>query len=189
MKNDFSKWCMLAAVLLLGAAVATAQQQGATGVKVNPSAVQQKAQAPPPANAAPTTSVGDQTKMATPAGSVSWAAQVDVDGDGQADQATLAWDAKDKVLIGNKSGTFTCANGEQGTGEILVAVNGQGNRWDRPVGSGFWVASLKKGECGAQADTLFGCKFDASGSSTICGAGQIDEQNADLVIVATKPGS
>jgi hypothetical protein len=186
MKTPISNCCMLALVLLLGAAFTMAQEQGATGVKVNPSAVQKKAQSPPPSNATPTTSVGNTTKMATPAGSVSWAEQVDVDGDGQADQATLAWDAKDKVLISDKSGTFACANGSQGSGELLIAVNGQGNRWNRPVGSGFWVASLNKGQCGAQTDTMWGCKFDASGNSTACGVAQLDEKNEDLIIVTAQ---
>ena len=126
--------------------------------------------------------------MATPAGSVSWAEQIDVDGDGQVDQATLAWDAKDRVLISDKSGTFTCADGSQGSGELLVAVNGQGNRWNRPVGSGFWLASLNKGQCGTQTTTTWGCKFDVSGNPTACGVAKLDEKNEDLIIVVAQPG-
>src|SRR5215472_2957392 len=84
MKNSIRKLSTMLAVLLVGAAVAVAQgQQGTTGVKVNPSAVQQKAQSPPPANAAPATTVGNRTQMTVPAGTVSWAEQLDVDGNGQ----------------------------------------------------------------------------------------------------------
>jgi hypothetical protein len=202
-------WWMLVVALMLAAVVTIAQQQeqqpgtqqpgtqqqgtqqgtqpAAAGVKVNPSAVQKKAQSSPPTSATPATSIGTNTKMATPAGSVSWAEQVDVDGDGQIDQATLAWDAKDRVLISDKSGTFTCADGSQGSGELLVAVNGQGNRWNRPVGSGFWLASLNKGQCGTQTNTMWGCKFDASGNSTACGVAQLDEKNQDLIIVTAQP--
>jgi hypothetical protein len=161
MRNDISKWCALIMGLLLGTAVAVAQGQGATGVKVNPGTMQKKAQSPPPANATETTSVGNNVKMATPAGSVSWAEQLDVDGDGQVDQATLAWDAKDRVLFSNTTGSFTCSNGAPGSGELLIAVNGAGNRWNRPVGSGFWVANLDKGQseprptpCGDANSTL-----------------------------------
>jgi hypothetical protein len=186
MKN--SKWWTLGVVLLLGAVLAGAQQQGTTGPKVNPSAVQKKAQAAPPANATPTSSVGTQAKMATP-GAVSWSEQLDVDGNGQAEQATLTWDAKDKVLVSDSSGTFTCSNGDQGSGELLIAVNAKGNLRNRPAGSGFWAASLNKGQCGAQSDTLWGCKFDASGNPTACGAAQIDEKDQDLTIVTAQPGS
>jgi hypothetical protein len=187
MKNSIGKWWMLAVALLLSAAVAVAQSQGApAGVKVNPSAVQQKAGSPPPANATKTSSVGDHVKMATPADSVSWAEQLDVDGNGQVDQATLVWDAKDRVLFSNATGSFTCANGGTGSGELLIAVNGTGNRWNRPVGSGFWLASLDKNQCGAQASSLWGCKFDASGNATSCGAARLDEQNQDLIIVTAQ---
>jgi hypothetical protein len=172
--------------LLLGTAVAVAQGQGATGVKVNPETMQKKAQSPSPANATETTSVGNNVKMATPASSVSWAEQLDLDGDGQ-DQAALAWDAKDRVLFSNTTGSFTCSNGAPGSGELLIAVNGAGNRWNRPVGSGFWVANLDKGQCRTQTNSLWGCKFDASGNSTACGIAQPDQANQDLVIVAMQP--
>ena len=187
MRNNIGKWSMLAVALLLGATVTLAQNQSATtGVKVNPSAVQQKAGSPPPATASKASSVGDHVKMATPADSASWAEQLDVDGNGQVDQATLVWDAKDKVLFSNSSGSFTCANGATGTGELLIAVNGAGNRWNRPAGSGFWLASFDKDECGAQANSLWGCKFDASGTATACGVARLDEANQDLTVVTAQ---
>ena len=188
MKNEI-KCCALIMGLLVAAAAIPAQGQGTIGVKVNPGTVRKKAQSSPPSTAAETSSIGNQTKMATPAGSVSWAEQLDVDGNGQVDRATLAWDAKDKVLFSNTSGTFTCNNGATGSGELLIAVNGAGNLRNRPVGSGFWVAALNKGQCGAQTDSLWGCKFDASGNSTACGIAQLDEANDDLIIVTAQPGS
>jgi hypothetical protein len=199
MKHRISNWWTLIAVLLLGSAVALAQgeydagrqaqqgQQGGKGVKVNPSAVQQKAQTPPPSTASPASSVGNRVQMTPPAGTVSWVEQVDVDGNGRPEQATLAWDAPDKVLLSNSTGTFTCSNGSTGNGELLIAVNGAGNKWNRPVGSGFWLASLDKGQCGVQANTLWGCKFDASGNPTTCGVAQLDQQNEDLIIVTAQP--
>ncbi|HEY6307858.1 MAG TPA: hypothetical protein VI488_15505 [Candidatus Angelobacter sp.] len=185
MKDGISKWVLLAIALLVSAAVALAQEQSSsTGVKVNPSEVQKKVGSPPPATAAKTTSVGTaHVKMATPADSESWAEQIDADGNGQVDQATLTWDAKDRVLFSSTAGTFTCRNGTPGSGELLIAVNGTGNPRGRPAGSGFWLASLDKGQCGAQADALWGCKFDASGTATACGVAQLNEQNQDLVIV------
>jgi hypothetical protein len=193
------------AVLLLGSAVAFAQteyqagqqtsqtpqaqqgQQGGTGVKVNPSNVQQKAQTPPPSTANPATTIGNKVQQTAPAGTVSWVEQIDADGNGQAEQTTLAWDAQDKVLLSNSSGTFTCSDGSTGNGELLIAVNGAGNPRNRPVGSGFWLASLDKGQCGAKVNTLWGCKFDASGNPTTCGVAQLDQQNEDLTIVTAQP--
>lgn len=193
MKNCVRTWWMTVAMVLLGAIMAVAQTQqgqqgqGSAGVKVNPSAVQQKAQTPPPSNATPASTIGNKVQETTPAGTVSWAEQLDVDGNGQVDQATLAWDAKDKVLLSNTTGTFTCSDGSTGNGELLIGVNGAGNPRNRPVGSGFWLASVDKGQCGVQANTLYGCKFDASGNPTTCGVAQLDQQNEDLIIVTAQP--
>jgi hypothetical protein len=184
MKNSVTKWVPLAIVLLVSAAVAMAQQSSSAGVNVNPSAVQKKVGTPPPATATKTSTVGTpHVTMATPADSTSWTEQIDADGNGQVDQATLTWDAKDRVLFSSTAGTFTCRNGATGSGELLIAVNGTGNQRGRPAGSGFWLASLDKGQCGAQADSLWGCKFDASGNATTCGAARLDQANQDLVIV------
>jgi hypothetical protein len=192
MKKSITKWAPLAIALLVGAAIAVAQEQSSssssTGVKVNPAEVQKKAGSPPPATATKTSTVGTpHLAMSTPPDSSSWVEQIDADGNGQVDQATLVWDAKDRVLYSSTAGTFTCRSGAPGSGELLIEVNGAGNHWGRPAGSGFWLASLDKGQCGAQADSLWGCKFDASGNATTCGAARLDDQNKDLVIVtATK---
>ena len=185
MKNASTKWAPLTIVLLVSAAFAVAQEPSSSaGVKVNPAEVQKKAGSPPPATATKTSTVGTpHMTMATPADSPSWTEQIDADGNGQVDQATLTWDAKDRVLFSSTAGAFTCQNGAPGSGELLIAVNGAGNHWGRPAGSGFWLASLDKGQCGAQADSLWGCKFDASGNATTCGAARLNPENEDLVIV------
>lgn len=69
------------------------------------------------------------------------------------------------------------------TAALLVATYAAGNTGKKPAGSGFWVADLDKGECGAQAAAMWGCKFDASGNETTCGAAVLDETNDDLTIV------
>lgn len=79
-------------------------------------------------------------------------------------------------------GAFTCKNGGTATAELLVATNGVGNPRNRPAGSGFWLADLDKGECGAQAAALWACKFDASGNETACGVATLDEKTHDLII-------
>lgn len=170
-------------MLLVSVAVGLAQTQSSSaGMQVNSAQVQKKAGTSPPAGATKTTSVGQNVKVATPADSDSWVEQLDVDGNGIAEQANLA----DKVLFSNSTGTFTCRNGATGSGELLIAVNGAGNKWGRPAGSGFWLAAMDKGQCGVQADALWGCKFDATGNPTACGVATLDQKNDDLVIVTAQ---
>ncbi|HMF92441.1 MAG TPA: hypothetical protein VKL40_17475 [Candidatus Angelobacter sp.] len=185
MKNVITKWAMVAIALVVGLAVAVAQEpRTSAGIKVNPSEVQKKAGTPPPAGTTKTTAIGtEHLKMTTPPDSQSWMEQLDVDGNGQVNSTTLTWDGKDKILFSTTSGSFTCQNGTTGNGELLVAVNGEGNPNGRPVGSGFWLASLDKGQCGAQAQSFWGCKFDSAGNSTACGTARIDEKTYDLSIV------
>src|SRR5215471_9759845 len=140
-------------VLLAGVALALAQTQTQTqtqsssaGLQVNPSQVQKKAGTPPPAGTTKTSSIGQNVKVATPPDSDSWAEQIDADGNGTAEQTNLVWDGVDRVLLSDSSGTFTCSNGATGTGELLIAVNGAGNQFGRPPGSGFWVAQMDKGQ-------------------------------------------
>jgi hypothetical protein len=161
-------------------------QSSSPGVQVNPSQVQKRAATPPPAGAAKTSSVGSHVQMSTAANSDSWAEQIDVDGNGTADQANLVWDGTDKVLFSDSSGTFTCKNGATGSGELLIAVNGTGNTFGRPAGSGFWVASMDKAQCGVAANSMWGCKFDASGAETSCGVATLDKKNNDLIIATAQ---
>ena len=185
-KPDITKYTPLAIVLLASAALGVAQTQSSSaGLQVNPAQVQKKAGTPPPAGSTKTSSVGQNVKMATPADSDSWSEQIDVDGNGTAEQANLVWDGTDKVLLASSPGTFTCNDGSTGTGELLVGVNGNGNKWGRPVGSGFWVASMDKGQCGVPAGSFWGCRFNASGTTTGCGVATIDQKNNDVVIVAS----
>lgn len=190
-KPDITKYATFVIVLLVSVAIGLAQTQTQTqsssaGLQVNPAQVQKKASTPPPAGTTKTSSVGQNVKVATPADSDSWAEQIDVDGNGTMEQANLVWDGTDKVLFASSPGTFTCSSGATGTGELLVAVNGAGNTRGRPVGSGFWVASMDKGQCGIPAGTTWGCKFDASGTATACGAATIDQKNNDVILVTAQ---
>ena len=184
-KPDITKYATLAIVLLASGALSLAQTQSSSaGLQVNPTQVQKKASTPPPAaGTTKTSSVGQNVKMATPADSDSWAEQIDVDGNGTAEQTNLVWDGADKVLLSNSTGTFQCSDGSTGTGELLVAVNGAGNTRGRAAGSGFWVASMDKGQCGIPAGSMWGCRFNASGTATACGVATIDQKNNDVIIV------
>jgi hypothetical protein len=178
----------LVVATLACAAVAVAQTATVAGPAVKPAAVAKKAGAPAPAAAKTAKSVGKTVKASTangPADSDSfWAERVDVDGDGNVDDSNLVWDDEDGVLVAWTEGAFTCRNGATGEGEIMIAVNAPNNPRKRPAGSGFWLAAVDKSECGAQAAGLVGCRFDANGVETACGAAKLDEANDDLVIVA-----
>jgi hypothetical protein len=183
-KPDITKYATFVIVLLISGALSLAQTQSSSaGLQVNPAQVQKKAAAPPPAGTTKASSIGQNVKVATPADSDSWAEQIDVDGNGTAEQTNLVWDGTDKVLLSNSTGTFQCSNGSTGTGELLVAVNGAGNTRGRAVGSGFWVASMDKGQCGIPAGSMWGCRFNASGTATACGVATIDQKNNDVIIV------
>ncbi len=177
----------LAAVLW--SSTASAQAEGPVKV-APPAAVRDMANAPkPPSSATQAKSVGKGKATANTANSAAdtdslWVERVDVDGDGDVDEASLLWDDEDKVLYLYKEGTFTCKNGATGDGGMLVAVYGTGNTHKAPAGSGWWAVELDKSECGAQMAGLYGCRFDASGSATACGAATVDDKNDDLVVVA-----
>jgi hypothetical protein len=174
----------------VGASVALAQAT-AVGPAVKPAAVSKRAATPPPASATKAKSVGKVTAKTSTANTpadddIFGLEQLDIDGDGNVDDSNLVWDDEDKVLFAYSDGTFTCKNGATGTGELLVATNGADNPRKRPAGSGFWVAAVDKGECGAQAAALWGCRFDATGTETACGIVTVDEKNDDIVIVTAQ---
>jgi hypothetical protein len=184
-----------AASVLAGASVLSAQATSAPSAPVKvapPAAVRDKANDPkPPATAKQVKSIGKGKATANTANTPDdtdslWVEKVDIDGDGNVDEASLLWDDEDKVLYLYKDGTFACSNGGTGSGGMLVAVYGKGNSHGKPAGSGWWAVELDKSECAAQAAGLYGCAFDAKGASTACGMATVDDKGDALVIVASK---
>jgi hypothetical protein len=203
MQSCVKKWIVVMAGLLIGTGAAVGCKQPTEpapvatpsapkpGVAVNPAAVQQKAGAKPPAKATKTKTAGKTAVKLSTANSATdddsfWIEQMDIDGDGNVEDSNLVWDDEDKILFTYEDGTFTCKNGATGMGEMLIAVNAEGNPRNRPVGSGFWIAALDEGECAAQAAAIWGCRFDAAGNETACGVATIDEANDDIVIVTAQ---
>lgn len=188
--KDVKKWTT---TVIVGICAATASlmlaQSQAAGPVVKPATIAKKAGTAPPASAKPTKTAGTNKAKLSTANSAAdddsfWVEKVDVDGDGDVEDANLVWDDEDKVLFAYTTGAFACKNGGTATADLLVATNAAGNPRKRPAGSGFWLADLDKGECGAQAAALWGCKFDASGAETACGVAALDEKNDDLIIAA-----
>jgi hypothetical protein len=162
----------------------TDTSQSGPAVKVAPDA-KAKAMNPKPGPSAQkkddATSIGKGAAThATTPDYVSWAEEIDVDGDGQPEVTDVALDNKTKTIYMANDKTFACANGGTADGEILMAFYGKGNTLGKPVGSGWLVAELDAGECGVPAAGLYGCKFDANGNATQCGAAVVEE--ADVVI-------
>ncbi len=192
MKGKLTVLSLLAAFAGAGAMLAQAAAPRAP-VKVQvPASVKDKANAPaPPASAKQVKSIGKGKVSASTANSPDdtdsmWVEKIDVDGDGNVDEASLLWDDEDKVLYIYKEGTFTCANGGTGAGGMLIAVYGKGNSHNKPAGSGWWAAEVDKSECAAQAAGVYGCTFDATGRSTACGVAAVDDKGDALVITASK---
>jgi hypothetical protein len=170
---------ILMASIAIGAIASAQSQQSSSSqspVKVQPptAAVSKASAAPPSTSKQQTPSIG-KAVSARPADSPQdtdsfWVESIDIDGDGTPESADLLWDDEDKVLFLHDEGAFACQSGGQGNGEMLVAIYGDGNARQRPTGSGWYVVGLDAGECGVKAAGLFGCRFDAKGSATECGA-------------------
>ena len=142
--------------VLAGGVSLVVAQTTATGPSVKPATVATKAGAAPPASAKPTKTAGGNKLAVSTANNATdddsfWVEKVDVDGDGDVEDTNIVWDDEDKVLFVYSVGAFACRNGGTATTELLVATNAAGNPRKKPAGSGFWLADLDKGECGAQA--------------------------------------
>jgi hypothetical protein len=179
------------ALMVLTATICPSAQSASTGAAVKPTAVAKKTGMPPPVGAKPGKVVGRNKVAVSTANSSAdddsfWIERIDIDGDGDVEESHLIWDDEDKVLLAYSTGVFACRNGATATFDMLVASYGAGNAFKKPAGSGFWIADLDAGECGAQAAGLWGCKFDAGGNATTCGVATLDEKSDDITVVAEK---
>ena len=115
-----------------------------------------------------------------------WTDQVDIDDDGTVEDNQFLWDAQRGVLYTYREDNFTCANGKPESGSILMAIYAKGNKAGKPVGSGWDVVGLNAGQCGIAKAGTYGCKFDASGNYTECGAAVVNEKTGELDVVVVK---
>ena len=180
----------LAAAFMLYGLPCMAQDGNETGVELKPSPeVMSKAQNPaPPADARKSASIGEGNITVNTANSPGdtdsfWVQRIDVDGDGSVESSNLIWDDEDKILYFYYEGGFKCRDGKTGTGAVLMGVNGKDNPRNKPAGSGFYAVSLDKDECGAGEAGLWGCRFDAAGNPTACGAAAVDDKYDDIIIL------
>ena len=191
------KKSLLVVGLLVGAGLLTlglAQSQTTTGtapkVKIGPT-VAAKANSPAPSatakNQSQVSNIGKgatSVKSSTPASF--WTDQVDIDDDGTVEDNQFLWDAQRGVLYTYREDDFSCVNGKPETGSILMAIYAKNNKAGRPVGSGWYVVGLNAGQCGVAKEGTFGCKFDASGNYTECGAAVVNNKTGELDVVVAK---
>jgi hypothetical protein len=137
----------------------------------------------PPANAKQGTTIGTgRLALNRPNQSYVWSQEVDYDNDGTVEKTDFLYDPVDKMTFLYVEKDFTCAGGtSRGSGGILIAVYGDGNKQRKPAGSGWYVAELDKGECNAQAAALWGCKFDANANPTVCGIVAVVQDDIEIV--------
>jgi len=175
---------------LIFALNATAQsqaaQQGAPTVKTG-TALKAKAGAPtPPASAknqSQKTTIGKGKASAkASAPSSYWTEEIDVHDDGTAEITEFLYDAQRGIVYAYGEDDFTCANGKPEKAGILEAVYTAGNKAGKPAGSGFYAVGLNAGQCAAKKAGAYGCRFDANGNPTECGAVAINDKTGEETI-------
>ena len=171
--------------------IAAAQQPSTPAPKLQPSLIpSEKATNPVPAgNAQGKTqknSVGKGPLTVTTEQPVDfWQEQVAFGGGGMVTTDFL-YDPNVGVLYGYREDDFKCANGQPASGGILEALNTASNKAGKPVGSGWYAVELDAGKCAAKESGVYGCKFDASGNPTECGAATINARTGDIDVVAVQ---
>jgi len=162
----------------------------APSVKIGP-AVAAKGNSPAPGTTAKNqgqkTSLGSgPTSVKASGPSAYWTDMVDINGDGTVEDNEFLLDSQRGILYTYKQDNFTCANGKPESGNILMAIYTKGNKAGKPAGSGWYVVGLNAGQCGEQKAGTFGCKFNASGNYTTCGAAVVNEKTGELDVVIVK---
>lgn len=183
----FAALLMLAFCIL---AVAQTAQQTAPKVKLGTQLSAKAATPAPGANAKNTsqkTSIGKGgTSVKASQPSSFWTEELDVDDDGTVEDSQYLYDAKRGILYTYREDDFACPNGNPESGNILVALYAQGNPANKPVGSGWYLVNLNAGQCAAKKAGTFGCKFDANGNATECGAATVNGATGEINVIVAK---
>ena len=178
---------MLASFIL---AVAQTQQQSAPTVKVG-TQLTAKAATPAPGskakNSAQKASVGKGAATAKASRPSSfWTEEMDVDDDGTVETSDFLYDAQRGILYTYREDDFACPNGNSESGSILMALYAKGNKANKPVGSGWYLVNLDAGQCAVKKAGTFGCKFDANGVATECGAATVNDTTGEIDLITAK---
>jgi len=112
-----------------------------------------------------------------------WPAATDLSGVREVVGATVVMDSWHKIRYLHGTRPLNCKDGTKANAEMLIAVYDAGNTLGKPVGSGWYVAKLGAGVCGVSQPGQYGCKFDAVGRLTECGAAAFQEVVADGIVI------
>lgn len=115
-----------------------------------------------------------------------WTDMVDINGNGVEQDTQFLFDKQRGILYTYKRDNYQCANGTSQNGDVLMGIYTQGNNAGRPLGSGWFVVSVKSGQCGEKKAGLFGCRFDATGKMTTCGTAKVKEESGELEVSVRK---
>ena len=115
-----------------------------------------------------------------------WTDMVDLNGNGVEQDTQFLFDKQRGILYTYKRDNYQCANGTSQNGDVLMGIYTQGNNAGRPSGSGWFVVSVKAGQCGEKKAGLFGCRFDATGKMTTCGTAKVKEESGELEVSVKK---
>jgi len=189
MEKPFSAAALLMPAFSILALAQTAQQT-APKVKVGPQLSAKAATPAPGAKAKNTTQKASVGKGATSVKasqtSSFWTEELDVDDDGTVEDSQYLYDAKRGVLYTYREDDFACPNGNPESGSILMALYAKGNPANKPVGSGWYLVNLNAGQCAAKKAGTFGCKFDANGNATECGAATVNDATGEIDVVVAQ---
>jgi hypothetical protein len=165
-------------------------QQTAPKVKVGTQLTAKAAAPTPGANAKNATQkdiVGkDATAVKASQPSSFWTEQLDVDDDGTVETSDYLYDAQRGMLYTYREDDFACPNGNPESGSILMGLYTAGNPKNKPVGSGWYLVKVNAGQCAAKEAGTFGCKFDANGNVTQCGAATVNNATGEIDVVEAK---
>jgi len=150
-----------------------------------------KASAPSPGatakNTTEKTSIGKAaTSVKASQPSSFWTEELDVDDDGTIETSDYLYDAERGVLYSYREDDFACQNGKPESGSILTAIYADGNKANKPVGSGWYLVNVDAGKCAAKRSATFGCRFDANGNSTECGAATVNNTTGEIDMVVAR---
>ena len=112
-----------------------------------------------------------------------WNEAVDLGGTGAVVNADMLWDSSSKILYAFGHTNLRCTHGKSIDGDLLIGIYGKKNFLGKSPGSGWWVVNLAQDECHAPLPGLYGCKFDAQGTTLACGHAEVDSRINDMAIV------
>jgi hypothetical protein len=175
--------CIILTCLTACAFVAGAQQQAAGPQVEIPILPKSRAMNPAPVgearNQTTTNKIGAGRVAVTASGPSAYWEEHNAMGEHAVVTTAYLYDHKAGILYAYRDGDFACNNSTM-SGHVLEAIHTQGNPTGQPVGSGWYVAELSAGECGAKADGIYGCRFDENSQHTACGVGTKNAQTGEV---------